>query len=191
MSEMISVAEGFQYSVNIAYDLHADDKLKSYIPTQSALQLMEDILQSTLPTATDRSRVLIGAYGKGKSHIVLTILALLMKRDLDIAIERLYFTSNQKTVIDVAQARGVIVLCAEQHQIPMYEYTPLQVKQAVVGYGKAEKRQVMDMTRRILKLAQIPKPDDAADALALAICHGHCATGVQLQKRIIKAGDTI
>ena len=92
---------------------------------------------------------------------------------------------------DVAQARGVIVLCAEQHQIPMYEYTPLQVKQAVVGYGKAEKRQVMDMTRRILKLAQIPKPDDAADALALAICHGHCATGVQLQKRIIKAGDTI
>ena len=97
-----------------------------------------------------------------------------------IAIERLYFTSNQKTVIDVAQARGVIVLCAEQHQIPMYEYTPLQVKQAVV-----------DMTRRILKLAQIPKPDDAADALALAICHGHCATGVQLQKRIIKAGDTI
>ena len=67
-----------------------------------------------------------------------------------IAIERLYFTSNQKTVIDVAQARGVIVLCAEQHQIPMYEYTPLQVKQAVVGYGKAEKRQVMDMTRRIL-----------------------------------------
>ena len=119
-----------------------------------------------------------------------------------IAIERLYFTSNQKTVIDVAQARGVIVLCAEQHQTydagvvnpvtgQAYEYTPLQVKQAVVGYGKAEKRQVMDMTRRILKLAQIPKPDDAADALALAICHGHCATGVQLQKRIIKAGDTI
>ena len=107
--------------------------------------------------------------------------------DLDYLLKR----SNQKTVIDVAQARGVIVLCAEQHQIPMYEYTPLQVKQAVVGYGKAEKRQVMDMTRRILKLAQIPKPDDAADALALAICHGHCATGVQLQKRTIQAGDTI
>ena len=65
------------------------------------------------------------------------------------------------------------------------------MKQAVVGYGKAEKRQVMDMTRRILKLAQIPKPDDAADALALAICHGHCATSVQLQKRTIQAGDTI
>lgn len=94
-------------------------------------------------------------------------------------------------MIDVAQARGVIVLCAEQHGIPLYEYTPLQVKQAVVGYGKAEKRQVMDMTRRILKLAQIPKPDDAADALALAICHGHCATGIQLQERRIRTGDTV
>jgi len=108
-----------------------------------------------------------------------------------IAIERLYFTSNQKTVIDVSQARGVIVLCAEQHDIPLYEYTPLQVKQAVVGYGKAEKMQVMDMTKRILKLSQIPKPDDAADALALAICHGHCATGVQLQEQTIGTGDTV
>ncbi len=108
-----------------------------------------------------------------------------------IAIERLYFTSNQKTVIDVSQARGVIVLCAEQHHIPLYEYTPLQVKQAVVGYGKAEKFQVMDMTRRILKLSKIPKPDDAADALALAICHGHCATGVQFRKKSIRTGDTI
>ena len=94
-------------------------------------------------------------------------------------------------MIDVAQARGVIVLCAEQHGIPLYEYTPLQVKQAVVGYGKAEKRQVMDMTRRILKLAQIPKPDDAADALALAICHGHCATGIHLQESRIRTGDTV
>lgn len=108
-----------------------------------------------------------------------------------IAIERLYFTTNQKTVIDVSQARGVIVLNAEQHHIPMYEYTPLQVKQAVVGYGKAEKHQVMDMTRRILNLKQIPKPDDAADALALAICHGHCATGIQLQEKKVRTGDTI
>ncbi len=108
-----------------------------------------------------------------------------------ISIERLYFTSNQKTGIDVAQARGVIVLCAEQNHVPLFEYTPLQVKQAVVGYGKAEKRQVMDMTRRILHLSQIPKPDDAADALALAICHGHCATGVQLQQRKIRTGDTV
>ena len=108
-----------------------------------------------------------------------------------IAIERLYFNSNQKTAIDVAQARGVIVLCAEKHGIPMFEYTPLQVKMAVVGYGRAEKRQVMDMTRRILHLAQIPKPDDAADALALAICHGHSATGVQVQQREIRTGDTV
>ena len=64
-------------------------------------------------------------------------------------------------------------------QIPVSEYTPLQVKQAVVGYGRAEKKQVMELTRRILKLQKIPKPDDAADALAIAICHGHCATGLQ------------
>lgn len=89
------------------------------------------------------------------------------------AIERLYFTSNQKTAIDVAQARGVTVLSAARRNIPVYEYTPLQVKMAVVGYGKAEKRQVMEMTQRLLGLAQIPKPDDAADALAIAICHGH------------------
>lgn len=89
------------------------------------------------------------------------------------AIERLYFTNNQKTGIDVAQARGVTVLSAAKRGVPVSEYTPLQVKQSVVGYGKAEKRQVMEMTRQLLKLSQIPKPDDAADALAIAICHGH------------------
>lgn len=93
------------------------------------------------------------------------------------AVERLYFTTNQKTAIDVAQARGILILAAAKRSIPVFEYTPLQVKMAVVGYGKAEKRQVMDMTRRILKLEQIPKPDDAADALAIAICHGHCCRG--------------
>lgn len=90
-----------------------------------------------------------------------------------LAIERLYFTSNQKTAIDVAQARGVTVLSAAKRNIPVFEYTPLQVKQSVVGYGKAEKRQVMEMTQTLLNLAQIPKPDDAADALAIAICHAH------------------
>ncbi len=79
----------------------------------------------------------------------------------------------------MAQARGVILLAAVQHGVPIAEYTPSQVKQAVVGYGKAEKRQVMEMTRRILHLEQIPKPDDAADALALAICHGHCSRGAR------------
>lgn len=81
MSEMISVASGFQYSVNISYDLNNDEKLKNFIPTQSALNLLKDILLSMLPTSTERARVLIGAYGKGKSHIVLTILAMIMKKD--------------------------------------------------------------------------------------------------------------
>ena len=89
------------------------------------------------------------------------------------AVERLYFTTNQKTAIDVAQARGITVLSAAKRGIPVSEYTPLQVKQSVVGYGKAEKKQVMEMTRKLLGLAQVPKPDDAADALAIAICHGH------------------
>ncbi|MEG0614377.1 MAG: crossover junction endodeoxyribonuclease RuvC [Oscillospiraceae bacterium] len=91
------------------------------------------------------------------------------------SIERLYFNTNQKTAIDVAQARGVILLAAANHNIPINEYTPLQVKQSVVGYGKAEKKQVMEMTRRILGLKDVPKPDDTADALAMAICHGHTA----------------
>lgn len=91
------------------------------------------------------------------------------------AIEKLFFTSNQKTGIDVAQARGILVLSAVSRGIPIFEYTPLQVKQAVVGYGRAEKSQVMDMTKRILNLQQVPKPDDAADALAIAICDAHCS----------------
>ena len=91
----------------------------------------------------------------------------------EMGIEKLFFNTNEKTAIDVAQARGVTVLSAAKRNVPVYEYTPLQVKQAVVGYGKAEKKQVMEMTRSILKLANIPKPDDAADALAIAICHGH------------------
>ncbi len=84
MSEMISVASGFQYSVNIGFDLTNDDKIKNFIPTKSALKLLEDVLLSTRNTSTDRARVLIGAYGKGKSHIVLTIMAMLMKRDISL-----------------------------------------------------------------------------------------------------------
>ncbi len=90
-----------------------------------------------------------------------------------LAIEKLFFTTNQKTAIDVAQSRGVTVLSAAKRGVPVYEYTPLQVKSAVVGYGKAEKQQVMEMTKNLLGLAYIPRPDDAADALAIAICHGH------------------
>ena len=81
MSEMISVASGFQYSVNIGYDLNHDDKLQNFIPTKSSLDLLQDILQSTEDSSTERARVLVGAYGKGKSHIVLTILSILMRKD--------------------------------------------------------------------------------------------------------------
>lgn len=88
-----------------------------------------------------------------------------------LSIERLYFTNNQKTGIDVAQARGIIIMAAAQRGIEINEYTPLQVKQAVVGYGQAVKKQVQEMTKNILKLSCVPKPDDIADALAMTICH--------------------
>lgn len=100
-----------------------------------------------------------------------------------VSIEKLFFNTNQKTGIDVAQARGVIVLAATQCGVPVYEYTPLQVKQSVVGYGRAEKSQVMEMTRSILGLAKVPKPDDTADALAIAICHGHSSSAVNFGQR--------
>lgn len=92
-----------------------------------------------------------------------------------LSIEKLFFNSNQKTVIDVSQARGVILLAAIKNNVPVYEYTPLQVKQSVVGYGRAEKKQVQEMTKMILHLEAVPKPDDTADALALAICHAHAS----------------
>ena len=96
----------------------------------------------------------------------------------EIAVEELFFSKNITTGIAVAHARGVILYTAEKLQIPVYEYTPMQVKQAVVGYGLAEKSQVMDMVRRLLKLKAIPKPDDAADAIAIAICHARSATSL-------------
>ncbi|MBO4382551.1 MAG: crossover junction endodeoxyribonuclease RuvC, partial [Clostridia bacterium] len=90
-----------------------------------------------------------------------------------LSMEKLYFTNNKTTGIDVAQARGVLLLAAARAGLEIHEYTPVQVKQGVVGYGKAEKKQVMEMTRVILNLPEVPKPDDTADALALAICHAH------------------
>ena len=96
----------------------------------------------------------------------------------EIAVEELFFSKNITTGIAVAHARGVILYTAERLQVPVYEYTPMQVKQAVVGYGLAEKHQVMDMTRRLLKLKSVPKPDDAADALAIAICHARSTTSL-------------
>jgi crossover junction endodeoxyribonuclease RuvC len=92
-----------------------------------------------------------------------------------LAIEKLYYQHNQTTVIGVAEARGVILLAAAQCGVPIYEYTPMQVKQAVTGYGKALKKQIQEMTRILLHLAAIPKPDDTADALAMAITYCHCS----------------
>ena len=90
-----------------------------------------------------------------------------------VAMEELFFYSNQTTGINVAQARGVLLCTCEVHALPVSEYTPMQVKSAVTGYGRAEKRQVMEMTKMLLKLPGVPRPDDAADALAVAICHAH------------------
>ena len=92
------------------------------------------------------------------------------------AIEELFFNTNVTTAIGVAQARGVILMTAAKLGVEVFEYTPSQVKQAVVGYGKAEKHQVMEMTRRLLGLAAVPKPDDAADAVAIALCHARSHT---------------
>lgn len=100
------------------------------------------------------------------------------------AVEELFFNTNITTGIAVAHGRGVILCAAEKCGVPLYEYTPGQVKLAVTGYGKAEKRQVMDMTRRLLHLKAVPRPDDAADALALALCHARSFTS-----RLPKNGD--
>ena len=90
-----------------------------------------------------------------------------------IAVEELFFNTNTTTGISVAEARGVILLCAKRNGLDIFEYTPLQVKQSVVGYGRAEKAQVIELVRIILKLKNVPKLDDTADALAVAICHAH------------------
>ena len=102
------------------------------------------------------------------------------------AVEELFFTNNITTGIAVAHGRGVILCAAEKCGIPLHEYTPSQVKLAVVGYGKAEKRQAMDMTRRLLHLKAVPRPDDAADALALALCHARSATSRLPQPNNVK-----
>lgn len=98
------------------------------------------------------------------------------------AIEKLFYNTNAKTVIDVGQARGVIMLAAQKNGLHAFEYTPLQVKQSVVGYGRAEKKQVQEMTKLMLHLDSVPKPDDTADALAMAICHAH--TGSSLMNKL-------
>ncbi len=95
------------------------------------------------------------------------------------AVEELFFNKNVKTAIRVGQARGVILLCGSRANIKVAEYTPLQVKQAVAGYGRAQKNQVQEMVKILLNLKSIPKSDDAADALAVSICHGNCYSSKQ------------
>ena len=102
----------------------------------------------------------------------------------EMAVEELFFTKNITTGIAVAHGRGVILLAAEKLGVPVFEYTPMQVKQAVAGYGGADKRQVMLMTQRLLNMKEIPRPDDAADALAIAICHSRAATSLLNTERV-------
>ena len=98
-----------------------------------------------------------------------------------VAIEELFFGQNVTTGIGVAQSRGVILLAIRQAGIPVFQYKPMQVKQAVVGYGNATKHQVQDMTKRLLRLEKLPKPDDAADASAIALCHARSSTSLLAQ----------
>lgn len=93
-----------------------------------------------------------------------------------VAIEELFWGHNVTTGIGVSHGRGVILLSIAQREIPIFEYTPMQIKQAVVGYGLATKQQVMDMTKRLLKMEKVARPDDAADAIAVALCHGRSST---------------
>lgn len=104
----------------------------------------------------------------------------------EVGIEELYFNNNAKTAIMVGEARGVALLSAANKDIPIFEYTPLQIKQALVGYGRADKKQVQQMVKLFLNLEKVPKPDDTADALACAICHAHSRKTVNKELRIKK-----
>lgn len=109
-----------------------------------------------------------------------------------LSMEKLFFNTNHTTAIDVAQARGVIMLSAVEQGVEINEYTPLQVKNSVVGYGRAEKKQVQEMVRSILRLKEVPKPDDTADALAMAVTHGHYASSAafsEYAKLMKNSGD--
>jgi crossover junction endodeoxyribonuclease RuvC len=101
----------------------------------------------------------------------------------DAVVEKLFFSKNVRTALSVGQARGVALLAAAQANLAIHEYTPLQIKQAVVGYGRAEKAQIQQMVKLLLQLDFVPQPDDAADALAVAICHAHSARFERMKDR--------
>lgn len=131
----------------------------------------------------NRLKALTYSCWRTPAHTPLAERLLMLYQDIDqflreyrpdhLAVEELFFNRNTTTALSVGQARGIVLLAGAQQGIPVYEYTPLQVKQAVVGYGKAEKKQVQQMVKGLLGLQEIPKPDDTADALAIAICHAH------------------
>ncbi len=109
-------------------------------------------------------------------HIYAELTALIRKyQPTDAVVEKLFFSKNVRTALSVGQARGVALLAAAQANVTIHEYTPLEIKQAVVGYGRADKNQIQQMVRMLLQLDSVPQPDDAADALAIAICHAHSA----------------
>ena len=117
-------------------------------------------------------------------HIYRELTTLISKNQpTDAVIEKLFFSKNVRTALSVGQARGVALLAAAQANLAMHEYTPLEIKQAVVGYGRADKNQIQQMVKMLLRLDFIPQPDDAADALAIAICHAHSARFEALSKR--------
>ena len=135
----------------------------------------------------DRGRTQLLNYGAITTHAGLPLARRLVQIEQDmealiaqlkpdaIAVEELFFSNNITTGIAVAHGRGIILCTAEKSGVPLYEYTPMQVKQAITGYGKAVKKQIQEMTRMMLHLETIPKPDDTADALGMAIAHCHCS----------------
>lgn len=129
----------------------------------------------TTPASWDMPRRLKHIYAE-----LITLIA--QHQPTDAVIEKLFFSKNVRTALSVGQARGVALLAAAQSNVAIHEYTPLQVKQSVVGYGRADKNQVQQMVRMLLQLESIPQPDDAADALAIAICHAHSARFERLSR---------
>lgn len=120
------------------------------------------------------------------AHLYSELCAIIEKyKPEEASIEELFFNNNAKTVIHVGEARGVAILACVNGGLIVNEYTPLQIKQALVGYGRADKKQVQAMVKAILNLKEVPKPDDTADAVAAAICHGHCA-GNRVRRQILK-----
>lgn len=117
-----------------------------------------------------------------KIHLELTDL-IKKHQPAEVAVEELFFTTNAKTAIAVGQARGVILLTAKENHCLIFGYTPLQVKSTICGYGKAEKKQVQKMVQMLCRLKECPKPDDAADAIAIAICHANSRKFDEVKKR--------